>query len=68
MDISNYLIRKACSLCLSSFSAYEASKVFCVDYKNMCAYLSGRKVMPLKLAFKILDYLNAKVVVFRESF
>lgn len=61
----NYLISKAVCLLNENFNIYEASQVFNVDYKNLCAYVSGRKTMPLKLAFSILDYLGAKVVVFR---
>lgn len=64
--ISAYLRSKAISLLLESFSVFEAAKVFHVDYKNLCSYVKGRKELPLKLAFEILDYFDAKVVVFRS--
>lgn len=64
--IESYLISKAISLLLENFNIFEASRLFGVDYKNLCSYCRGRKTMPLKLAFKILDYFEAKVVVFRK--
>lgn len=64
-NIATYLRDKACVFVLENFSAYEASKVFKIDYKNMCSYLSGRKSMPLNLAFRIFDYFKCNVVVFR---
>lgn len=65
--IQSYLRDKACCLVHENFSAFEASRIFSVDYKNMCAYLSGRKSMPLRLAFEIFDYLGCNVVVFRRA-
>lgn len=67
MDTKAYIISKAIELLETSFNIYEASKVFEVDYKNMCAYVRGRKEMPLKLAFAILDYMDAKLVIFRSN-
>lgn len=49
-----------------NFSLYEASKVFNVDYKNLCAYACGRKQMPMHLVFDILDYCSTSIVVFRR--
>lgn len=67
MKTKDYIIKKATDLINENFNIYEAAKVFNIDYNNLCAYIKGRKTMPLKLAFEILDYLNAKVVIFRES-
>lgn len=67
MTTSEYLIHSACTLLLENFNVYEASSIFDVDYHNLCSYVKGRKKMPLKLAFEILDYCNAKVVVFRRG-
>lgn len=61
-----YLRSKAADLLLENFNIYEASVVFGVDYRNLCAYVRGRKVMPLSLAFRIFDYLQCSVVVFRS--
>lgn len=65
MTTKDYIIRKAVELLHENFSCYEASSVFGVDYHNLCSYVSFRKPMPLKLAFEVLDYCNAKVVIFR---
>lgn len=65
--MEQYIISKAICLLNENFNIYEASGIFGVDYKNLCAYVRGRKMMPLKLAFKILDYMNARLVIFRES-
>lgn len=61
----SYIISKATTLCHENFNAHEASAIFGVEYSNMCAYLRGSKQMPLNLAFQILDYLGAKLVIFR---
>lgn len=63
----SYLRSKAIALLLENFNVYEASKIFCVDYNNLCSYVKGRKDMPLKLAFRIFDYLGCNVVVFRSK-
>lgn len=60
-----YLRNKARALVHENWSYLEASQTFGVDYKNMCAYVSGRKEMPLRLVFEILDYLGCNVFVFR---
>lgn len=65
--MEQYIISKAICLLNENFNIYEASQTFGIDYKNLCAYVKGRKTMPLKLAFKILEYLNARIVIFRES-
>lgn len=65
MTTKDYIIRKAVELLLENFSCYEASSVFGVDYRNLSSYVSFRKPMPLKLAFEVLDYCIAKVVIFR---
>lgn len=65
--IETYLRSKAICLILESFSFSEAASTFGVDYRNMCAYMRGRKIMPLSLVFSILDYFDARVVVFRSQ-
>lgn len=60
-----YIRVKTRSLLLESFSPAEAARIFDVDYRNMCAYLRGSKDIPLNLCFEVLDYLGAKVVIFR---
>lgn len=62
---SNYIRVKTRSLIMESFSAAECAKIFDVDYRNMCAYIRGSKDIPLKLCFEILDYLCAKIVIFK---
>lgn len=62
-----YLRNKVCALVHENWTIYECAKQFGVDYKNLCAYMSGRKDMPLELCFTILDYLDCNVVVFRKK-
>lgn len=64
-DFEMYIRHKAMSLAHENWNYKECADTFGVDYKNMCAYLSGRKELPLRLCFAILDYLGAKVVIFR---
>lgn len=45
----------------------ESSKIFHVDYSNMCAYVRGSKTMPLDLACEILEYNDCRVVVFQSK-
>lgn len=47
-----------------NFTIREVSDLFGVDYRNMCAYMAGRKKFPLDLAFSILEYLGCRIVVF----
>lgn len=65
-EFTTYLRHKAASVLLDNFSCYEASEVFCVDYKNLCAYVRGSKDMPIKLALRILEYCNCSIVVFNN--
>lgn len=65
MNTADYIIAKAIVLFHENLDCKMASEAFGVDFHNMCAYVKGRKRMPLKLAFQIFDYLNAKVVIFR---
>lgn len=67
MMIQSYLRAKAISMLLENFSISEAAMIFSVDYRNLCAYVKGRKEMPLTLCFDIFNYLDAKVVVFRSK-
>ena len=62
---STYIRVKTRSLILENFSAADCAKIFDVDYRNMCAYIRGSKDIPLNLCFEILDYLGAKVVIFK---
>lgn len=62
-----YLRAKAISLLLENLSIGVAAYTFGLDYRNMCAYVKGRKQMPLNLVFEIFDYFDAKVVVFRST-
>lgn len=59
----NYALR----IMRENFSIRELSDLTGVDYRNMCAYMSGRKSLPLKIAFFVLDYLGCRLVVFRNS-
>lgn len=63
----SYLRAKAITMVHENWNVRECASTFCVDYKNMCAYVSGRKLMPLRLVFEILDYLGCNVVVFRKQ-
>lgn len=63
----NYIRSKAIAKAHENLDAPLISKIFSVDYRNVCAYLAGRKVMPLDLAFRILEYCNCRTVVFQNS-
>ena len=63
----SYIRHKCCALVHENWTVFECAKQFAVDYKNMCAYIAGRKPMPLKLCFEILDYLGCNIVVFRSK-
>lgn len=60
------LISSALRIMRENFSIRELSDLTGVDYRNMCAYMSGRKVLPLKVAFFVLDYLGCRAVIFRN--
>lgn len=64
--MKNQFINMALRIMRENFSVRELSDLTGVDYHNMCAYLSGRKELPLKLAFFVLDYLGCRVVIFRN--
>lgn len=66
MKSREYLTRMAVMLLDENFTLYEASKVFNVDYMNLCAYARGRKKLPMNLVFEILDYCSTSIVVFRR--
>lgn len=50
-----------------NFTAYEFSKIFNVDYQNTCKFYRDYKKLPTKIAWEIIEYMNAKVVVFRAK-
>ena len=53
---------------LSQFeTAYDLSKTFKLDYKNTCKWYKNYELMPIKLAFFFADYLNMRLVVFRDN-
>lgn len=60
-----YIRCKTRAMILENFTPADCAKVFDVEYRNMCAYIRGSKEIPLNLCFDILEYLNAKVVIFR---
>ena len=61
------IIATALKIMRENFSVRELSDLTGVDYHNMCAYCSGRKELPLKVAFFVLDYLGCRAVIFRNS-
>lgn len=65
ISFENYLRSKAIAFMHENWNCKECSDTFNIDYKNMCAYMNGRKELPLKLAFMVFDYLQCRVVVFR---
>lgn len=62
---TTYIRVKTRSLILENFTPAECAKIFDIEYRNMCAYIRGSKDIPLTLCFEILDYLGAKVVIFK---
>lgn len=63
--ITTYIRVKTRSLILENFTPAECAKIFDVEYRNMCAYIRGSKEIPLNLCFEIIEYLGAKVVIFK---
>lgn len=61
------IIYEARKLAREEIGIKECSKIFHVDYSNMCAYIRGSKVMPLDLACEILEYNDCRVVVFQSK-
>lgn len=61
------IISSALRIMRENFSIRELADLCDVDYRNMCAYVSGRKKLPLKIAFFVLDYLGCRVVIFRNN-
>lgn len=64
-NTATYIRIKTRSLILENFTPAECAKIFNVDYRNMCAYIRGSKEIPFNLCYVILDYLGAKLVIFR---
>lgn len=62
---TSYIRVKTRSLILENFTPAECAKIFDVEYRNMCAYIRGSKDIPLSLCFDIIEYLGAKVVIFK---
>lgn len=62
---TTYIRVKTRSLIFENFTPAECAKIFDIEYRNMCAYIRGSKDIPLTLCFEILDYLGAKVVIFK---
>ena len=62
---TTYIRVKTRSLILENFTLAECAKIFDVEYRNMCAYIRGSKDIPLNLCFEIIEYLGAKVVIFK---
>lgn len=67
MTTKEKFIERVKVLVLENFSISECAELFGIDYRNMCAYMAGRKSFPLLLAFSICDYLGTKVVLFRTK-
>lgn len=65
-DFERHIISSALKIMRENFSIRELSDLTGVDYRNMCAYCSGRKKLPLKIAFFVLDYLGCRCVIFRN--
>lgn len=61
------IIDEASKLAKSEIGLKECSKLFDIDYSNMCAYVRGSKVMPLDLACHILEYMDCRIVVFHSK-
>lgn len=67
MTMKQQFITMALRIMRENFSIRELSDLTGVDYRNMCAYISGRKELPLKVAFFVLDYLGCRAVIFRAK-
>lgn len=45
---------------------YDFAQTFKVDYQNVCKWYRNYENLPIKYAFEFADYLNMKLVVFRD--
>lgn len=67
MNAKSQLLRYAQRIAKENFSAYEFSKEFKLDYQNVCKFYRDADKMPIKIAFMILDEMQAKLIVFRAK-
>lgn len=47
-------------------SAYDVAQLFGFDYSNVKKWFRNYESIPISTAFMILDYCNAKLVVFKN--
>lgn len=47
-------------------TAYDFAQTFKCDYQNTCKWFKDYRKMPVKIALEYADYLNMRLVVFRE--
>lgn len=60
------LLKYSHRVLLSLGSAYDVSQLFGFDYSYVKKWYRDYKSLPLKIAFDILDYAQAELVVFRS--
>lgn len=65
MDTFNKLQRYAQRLLKENFDAKLAKDIFGLDKSNFYAYRAGTKVIPMHVICGVIDYTQAKLVVFR---
>lgn len=65
MDTFNKLQHYARRLLVENFDAKLAKDIFGLDKSNFYAYRAGTKVIPMHVICGVIDYTQAKLVVFR---
>lgn len=65
MTTFDKLQRYARRLLAENFDAKLAKQVFGLDKSNFYAYRAGTKTIPMHIACGVIDYTQAKLVVFR---
>lgn len=59
-------LRYSHRILLSLGSAYDVSQLFGYDYSNVKKWYRNPLTIPIKIAFDIIDYAGAELVVFRN--
>lgn len=66
MNNKTRLLLSAQSVLKTIGTAYDVAQLFGYDYSNVKKWFRNHESIPLATAFAILDYCNAKLVVFKN--
>lgn len=66
MNSKSKLLKYAHRVLLSFGTAYDVAHLFGYDYSNVKRWFRDPESIPVKIAFDIIDYAGAELVVFRN--